>query len=116
MFVYFQLTKNVMSVNLRIEHYVKMCGELRKEVSSLKDQITTMKQKQAAVSPVRADPRYVEKLNNLSRDKKQLHTEWLNLESQLKLLQWRIRCKTLATNKLRNQMSQYGADFNQVRF
>lgn len=103
-----------MSVNLRVEHYVKMCDELRKEVGSLKEQINIMKQKQSAVPPARADPQYVEKLNNLCRDKKQLHTEWLNLESQLKLLQWRIRCKTMASNKLKNQMSQYGANYNQV--
>lgn len=111
-----QLTKNVMSVNLRVEHYVNMNKELKTEVAVLKDQLRAMEQalKHPAVSPPRADSSYVEKLNTLYREKRKIHMDWLNLEAQLKLLQWRIRCKTLAANQMKNQMNQYGVDYNQV--
>lgn len=59
------------------------------------------------VSPPRADPSYSERLNNLYREKKQLHTEWLHLEAQLRVLQWRIRCKTLAANQMKYQLGDY---------
>lgn len=34
-----QLTKNVMSVNLRVEHYVNMNNELKKENDALKERV-----------------------------------------------------------------------------
>lgn len=111
-----QLTKNVMSVNLRVEHYVNMTNELKKENTNLKEQLKMMEQalRHPAVSPPRADSIYVEKLNSLYREKRKIHTDWLNLEAQLKMLQWRIRCKTLTANQMKNQMHQYGVDYSQV--
>uniref|UniRef100_A0A1B6FS76 Kinesin-like protein n=1 Tax=Cuerna arida TaxID=1464854 RepID=A0A1B6FS76_9HEMI len=110
-----KLSKNVMSVKMGVEHYARMCDALKKENASLKEQVRVMDRalKQPAVSPPRADPKYVEKLNSLYRDKKQIHSEWLSLDAQLKLLQWRIRCKSLAASQMESQMSLYGADYNQ---
>ncbi|KAG8297617.1 hypothetical protein J6590_031660 [Homalodisca vitripennis] len=110
-----KLSKNVMSVKMGVEHYARMCDALKKENASLKEQVRVLDRalKQPAVSPPRADPKYVEKLNSLYRDKKQIHSEWLSLDAQLKLLQWRIRCKSLAASQMETQMSLYGADYNQ---
>uniref|UniRef100_A0A1B6M212 Kinesin-like protein n=2 Tax=Graphocephala atropunctata TaxID=36148 RepID=A0A1B6M212_9HEMI len=110
-----KLSRNVMSVKMGVEHYAKMSDALKKENATLKEQVRVLERalKQPAVSPPRADPSYVEKLNSLYRDKKQIHSEWLNLDAQLKLLQWRIRCKSLAASQMEMQTSQYGADYNQ---
>lgn len=97
-----------MSVNHRVEHYVRMVEELKKENNALNELIQVLKTKQAQAEPI-----YIEKLDALCKEKKQIHTEWLNLEAQLNLLQWRIRWKT-SRNKLKCQMAKHSAEYDRV--
>jgi len=108
-----KLTKNIMSV--RVEHYLQINAELQKQNAALKTKVDALELaiKHPPVSPPKADPKYVEKLKKLFWEREQIYTEWWTLESQLRLLQWRIRCKTVQANHMRFQMTQTGADYNQ---
>ncbi|XP_054276265.1 kinesin-like protein KIF18A isoform X2 [Macrosteles quadrilineatus] len=97
------LSKNV-SVNLSIEYYAQANNNLRRELAEANEKMRLMENamKHPVTSPPRADPKFSARLSELYRDKEQIYAEYLYMEGQVKLLQWRMRCKNRALNQIRN--------------
>lgn len=90
---------------MHVGHYIKMVEELRKDNAKLKSQIKTLElattKTTVLASPI-PDPRQVEKMCTLFKEKKEIHGKLLTLESQEKTLEWRIRHKQLIAFQLGN--------------
>ncbi|XP_075213964.1 kinesin-like protein at 67A isoform X2 [Lycorma delicatula] len=114
-----KLTKNIMSVDMHISHYVKLVEELKKENMVLQSQVRALEltvadsgRKSSQIPDLTV---WCNHLNSLFDEKIKLHVRLLKIKSEANVLNWRIKHKKEIENIIENSRSGLSNEMSLVR-